>query len=292
MQRITPHLWFDKEAAEAADFYTSLFDHSGVKSKSVLHDTPSGSVELVAAEIAGQDFRMISAGPYFKFTPAISFLVACDAADEVDALWRQLSPGGSTLMELGAYPFSPRYGWLQDRYGLSWQLMLAQQPARQKITPTLMFTGAQAGRAEEAVNFYTSVFDRSSVDHMLRRGSEDAAEAAGTVLHAGFALDGYELAAMDSARPHGFGFNEAVSFMVRCETQEEIDRYWNALSADPKAEQCGWLKDKFGLSWQVTPTAMEEMLSSGDRAKIARVTQAFLKMKKFDIETLKRAYAG
>src|SRR5689334_16893740 len=192
MQRITPHLWFDKEAGEAASFYMSLFDHSRIKNKSVLHDTPSGSVELVAAEIAGQDFRMISAGPFFKFTPAISFLVACDSAEEVDALWRQLSPGGSVRMELGAYPFSPRYGWLQDRYGLSWQLMFAQRPARQKITPTLMFTGAQAGRAEEAINFYTSLFDHSSVDHIMRRGSDDAAEKEGSVQHAGFALDGYE----------------------------------------------------------------------------------------------------
>jgi predicted 3-demethylubiquinone-9 3-methyltransferase (glyoxalase superfamily) len=292
MKAITPHLWFDKEAGEAAELYTSLFDDSAIGNRSVLHDTPSGSVELVAIKLAGQDFRLISAGPFFKFTPAVSFLVACETADEVDALWRQLSAGGSALMEIGAYPFSPRYGWLQDRYGLSWQLMLAERPARQKITPTLMFTGTQAGRAEEAINFYTSIFDGSSLDHIMRRGSEDAAEPEGTVKHAGFTLGGYELAAMDSARAHGFTFNEAISFIVPCETQQEIDRYWSALSADPKSEQCGWLKDKFGLSWQITPTRMEEMLSSRDQAKIARVTQAFLKMKKFDITTLEAAYAG
>ena len=290
MQRITPHLWFDKEAAEAADLYTSVFAKSRIKNKSVLHDTPSGSVELVAVELAGQDFRFISAGPFFKFNRSVSFLVACDNADEVDALWRPLSAGGSALMELGAYPFSRRYGWLQDRYGVSWQLMFAEgRPIRQKITPTLMFTGPQAGRAEEAVNFYTSIFDRSSIDHIMRYGSGDAPDREGTVRHAGFALDGYELAAMDSARAHDVAFNEAVSFIVNCETQREVDRYWSSLSADPKAEQCGWLKDKFGLSWQVVPTLMEEMLSSDDQAKIARVTQAFLKMKKFDIAALKAA---
>src|SRR5690349_10609611 len=165
MPRITPHLWFDKEAGQAAELYTSLFEGSRITSRSMLHDTPSGSVELVAADIAGQPFRMISAGPLFKFTPAVSFLVACDSADQVDALWRTLFEGGSALMELGSYPFSRRYGWLQDRYGLSWQLMFAERPVRQKITPTLMFTGAQAGRAEEAIKFYTSVFDGSSVDH-------------------------------------------------------------------------------------------------------------------------------
>jgi predicted 3-demethylubiquinone-9 3-methyltransferase (glyoxalase superfamily) len=94
-----------------------------------------------------------------------------------------------------------------------------------------------------------------------------------------------------SAGPH-FKFNEAVSFMIRCQTQEEIDYYWAKLSAVPQAEQCGWLKDKFGLSWQVTATAMDEMLSKGTPEQVARVTQAFLKMKKFDIATLQRAYDG
>jgi predicted 3-demethylubiquinone-9 3-methyltransferase (glyoxalase superfamily) len=95
---------------------------------------------------------------------------------------------------------------------------------------------------------------------------------------------------MDSAREHKFAFNEAISFIVPCDTQEEIDYFWGKLSADPKAEQCGWLKDKYGLSWQITPTIMNEMLGGRDQERIARVTQAFLKMKKFDIDALKRAY--
>jgi predicted 3-demethylubiquinone-9 3-methyltransferase (glyoxalase superfamily) len=101
-----------------------------------------------------------------------------------------------------------------------------------------------------------------------------------------------EFAAMDSAHAHNFTFNEAISFMVYCDSQEEIDYYWEELSADPKAEQCGWLKDTYGLSWQIVPTVMDKMLSHNDPKKTARVTEAFLKMKKFDIAKLEEAYEG
>src|SRR5687768_3411529 len=160
MEKITLHLWFDKEAKEAGAFYTSVFENSRIKNTTTLHDTPSGSVDIVTIELAGQEFTLLSAGPLFKFTPAISFLVTCETKDEVDALWNELSRGGTPLMELGAYPFSERYGWTQDRFGLSWQLYFGQ-PVRQKITPVLMFTEQQSGKAEEAINFYTSVFHDS-----------------------------------------------------------------------------------------------------------------------------------
>ncbi len=290
MPKITPHLWFDKEARQGAELYTSLFPNSKIKSAKVLSDTPSGSVELVSIELAGQEFMMLSAGPLYKFTPAISFLVACNTKEEVDSLWSGLSKGGSALMELGAYPFSERYGWLQDRFGLSWQLMFTgDQPVKRKITPTLMFVGQQAGKAEEALNFYSSVFPNSSVGHILPYGKNEAPDAEGTVKHAAFTLSGHQFAAMDSARTHNFSFNEAISLMVLCDTQDEIDHYWGKLSADPKSEQCGWLKDHYGVSWQITPTVLGELLGDKDKAKVARVTEAFLKMKKFDIAKLREA---
>jgi predicted 3-demethylubiquinone-9 3-methyltransferase (glyoxalase superfamily) len=293
MPTITPHLWFDKDAKAAADLYTSLFKHSKIKDVTTLHNTPSGSVDLVTIELAGQEFKLISAGPLFKFTPAVSFLVACDTKDEVDALWNELSKGGSALMELGEYPFSERYGWTQDRYGLSWQVMFAgDRKIEQKITPTLMFVGKQCGRAEEAINFYTSVFHNAKVGHIFRYDKNQEPDKEGTIKHAGIVLEGESFAVMDSARAHNFTFNEAFSFMVSCNNQEEIDYFWAKLSADPKSEQCGWLKDKFGLSWQIVPTLMGEMLRDKDEAKLARVTQAFLKMKKFDIAKLKEAYQG
>jgi predicted 3-demethylubiquinone-9 3-methyltransferase (glyoxalase superfamily) len=291
MQKITPHLWFDKEANKAAEFYTSLFKDSKIKNKATLHNTPSGTVDLFAIELLGQEFRLLNAGPLFKFTPAVSFLVACATKQEVDALWRELSKCGSALMELGGYPFSERYGWTMDRFGLSWQLMfMGGREITQQIIPTLMFVGEQCGRAEEAINFYTSVFSNAKVGHVLRYGENEEPDKGGTIKHGGVALEAQSFAVMDSARAHNFTFNEAISFIVSCNTQEEIDYFWSKLSADPKAEQCGWLKDKFGLSWQVVPTVMDEMLSDKDPAKLARVTQEFLKMKKFDIAKLQQAY--
>src|SRR5687768_6769519 len=184
MEKITLHLWFDKEAKEAGAFYTSLFESSRVKNTTTLHNTPSGSVDIVTIELSGQEFTLLSAGPLFKFTPAISYLVACRTREEVDALWGRLSKGGSALMELGQYPFSEKYGWVQDRYGVSWQVMFAgDRRIKQKITPTLMFTGKQSGKAEGAIRFYASVFDGASVGDIVRYGKGEEPDQEGTIKH-------------------------------------------------------------------------------------------------------------
>ena len=301
MQKITPHLWFDKEAREAAELYTNIIPNSRIENIATLHNTPSGDCDLVSFELSGQPFMAISAGPLFKFNASISFHLRCKAKSEIDAIWKRLSQGGKVLMPLGAYPFSERFGWLEDKYGLSWQVIFAGDAAAgQKISPVLMFVGRVCGKAEEALNFYTSVFGSSPAAtsagkrteaHLLARyGKGEEPDKEGAVRYASFALLGQEFGALDSARDHKFTFNEAISFIVPCDTQEEIDFFWEKLSADPKAEQCGWLKDKYGLSWQIAPTIMNELLTSKDQERIARVTQAFLKMKKFNIQDLKRAY--
>jgi predicted 3-demethylubiquinone-9 3-methyltransferase (glyoxalase superfamily) len=293
MQKITPHLWFDTEAVEAAGFYASVLPDSRVTDVTTIHDTPSGDTDVVSFELWGQPFMAISAGPLFRFTPAVSFLISCTTAEEVDALWARLADRGTALMPPGSYPFSERYGWTEDRYGLSWQIMLAgEERSAQRITPTLMFVGDVCGKAEEAITFYTSVFPNSKVGPIVRYGEGEEPDEEGTIKHADFVLEGDGFAAMDSARVHDFGFNEAISFLVSCENQEEIDRYWDSLSAVPEAEQCGWLKDRYGLSWQVVPHAMHEMLRTGTKEQIARVTEAFLEMKKFDLAELQRAYEG
>lgn len=293
MQKITPHLWFDREALEAAGFYISVFKDSIQNSTTKLHGTPSSRVDIVSIDLMGQEFTLISAGPFFKFNPSVSFLVACREKSDVDMLWEKLSEGGSALMELGQYPFSERYGWVQDRYGLSWQIMfMGGYDIKQNITPTLMFTDKQWGKAEDAINFYASVFRDSEVRDILRYRKGEEPDRVRTIKHASFRLGGMEFAAMDSARVHDFAFNEAISFVVHCETQDEIDYYWERLSADQQAEQCGWLKDRYGVSWQIVPTILEQMLRDQDGEKVARVTEAFLKMKKFDIEALVRAYKG
>lgn len=293
MRRIVPHLWYDTEASEAAKLYASVFAESRILGSTKLEGTPSGTAEIVSAKFWDLEFQLLSAGPYFKFTPAISFLVACDSPAEVDRIWRPLREGGSELMPLDTYPFSGHYGWLQDRYGLSWQVMfMGDLKYRQRITPTLMFTGSVCGAAEEALQFYTSVFGGSSVDMIARYEEGEGPDAPGTVKHGAFTLEGMSFAAMDSAYVHGFTFNEAISFIVYCDTQEDIDYFWERLSAHPEAEQCGWLKDRYGVSWQIVPTAMDRMMSTTDKAAQQRVTEAFLGMKKFDIAELERAARG
>lgn len=293
MARITPHLWFDKEAVEAADFYTSTFPDSKVTGVSKITDTPSGDCDIVSFELCGQPFMAISAGPHFTFTPAISFLVRCATTREVDELWEKISEGGSALLPLDSYFFSERYGWTSDRYGLTWQVMYdSDGEIDQKIVPSLMFVGDVAGKAEEAANLYTSVFPNSSVGHVDRYGEGQEPDQPGTVAHLYADLDGSKIAAMDSAREHDFEFNEAVSLMVGCEDQAEIDHFWEQMSAVPEAEQCGWIKDRFGVSWQIVPDALDELLNRGTEEQRDRVTQAFLQMKKFDLAELESAFEG
>ncbi|HEY0010853.1 MAG TPA: VOC family protein [Candidatus Paceibacterota bacterium] len=288
MQKIVPHLWFNTQAKEATTFYTSLFPNSRITAAKVIKDTPSGDCDILSFELMGYEFMSISAGPYFTLNPSISFMVGCEGADEVSRLWSALAEGGKVLMELGAYPWSEQYGWVQDRFGVSWQLAVGKP----SIVPSLMFTGDAAGKAEDAIRHYTSVLPDSKVGDIMPYGAGEEPSVEGTVKYGTFTLAGQEFVAMDSAGPHDFGFNEAVSLVVRCETQEEIDQYWEKLSAVPESEQCGWLKDQFGVSWQIIPTAMDRMMREGDAEAAGRVTQAFLGMKKFDIAALEAAYQG
>jgi predicted 3-demethylubiquinone-9 3-methyltransferase (glyoxalase superfamily) len=299
-QRITPHLWYEKEAKEAAAFYTSLFPKSRITNVTTLHDTPSGDTDIVSFELGGQPFMAMSAGPLFKFNPSISFIVNFDPSKErnarksLDRMWKKLSVGGKVLMPLQEYPFSKWYGWLEDKYGLSWQLILTDPEGEERplITPALMFVGKRAGHTEEAIDFYLSLFKDERAGAMNRYPEGMEPDKEGTVQFADFKLKDTWFAAMDSARRHDFDFNEAISLIVYCDDQEEIDYYWDRLSAVPESEQCGWLKDKFGVSWQIVPTAMDRMMATGTREQIDRVTQALLPMKKLIIADLEKAYKG
>jgi predicted 3-demethylubiquinone-9 3-methyltransferase (glyoxalase superfamily) len=291
-QKIVPHIWFDKEAVQAAHYYVSIFPASQITSATVLRDTPSGDTDIVSFVLAGYAFQAISAGPVFKLNPSVSFTVNCATASEVDALWAKLADGGQALMPLDTYSFNPRFGWVQDRFGVSWQLAVSEAETfgKPSITPSLLFVGANCGKAEEAIGFYTSVFRDSAVGHVLRHGPDQAPDQEGTVMHADFVLESQRFAVGDSAWPHEFAFNEAISFIVNCDSQAEIDAYWERLSAVPEAEQCGWLKDRYGLSWQIVPAVMEEMMLTGSPEQIARITRAFMPMKKLDLAVLRSAY--
>lgn len=290
MQKILPHIWFDTEAKEAAAFYVTLFSDSQMKSVTTLKDTPSGDSDIVSFTLAGQDFMAISAGPIFQLNPSISFFVVFDSESEIQTVWDKLVEGAKVLMPYDTYPWAHKYGWLQDKYGLSWQLSMSEHhQLEQKITPMLMYTGSVAGKTQEAIEYYTHVFPHSSTE-MVVPYTEGEGDQAGFIKHSRFTLCGANFMAMDSSAPHDFTFNEALSFVVNCDTQEEIDRYWEMLSAVPESEQCGWLKDKFGVSWQIVPAAMQKMMSESTPEQRARVTQAFLKMKKMDIQALEEAY--
>lgn len=294
MQKITPHLWFDTKAVEASNWYVSLFGRdSKVTHTSKLSGTPSGEVDVVSFELWGFRFDAISAGPYFKPNPAISISVQCHDEEEIDRLYSALLEGGSELMPLQVYPWSKKYGWVNDKYGFSWQLNLPENASEygDRICPFLMYTKDMAGKAEEAMNFYASIFPQSKVRFIARfENGEPSPE--GSVKHGEFELFGQTFMALDGFGPHNFVFNEAVSLLVRCDTQEEIDAYWEKLSADKNAEQCGWLKDKYGVSWQITPSVMDRMTQEGTSEQKARVTAAFLAMKKFDIAKLQQAFDG
>jgi predicted 3-demethylubiquinone-9 3-methyltransferase (glyoxalase superfamily) len=159
----------------------------------------------------------------------------------------------------------------------------------QKIAPCLWFDS----EAEEAANLYVSIFDNSKIGNISRycnEGFEIHGRPAGSVMTVEFELEGQRFTALNGGPI--FKFTEAVSFQISCETQAQIDHFWSKLGAGGQEGPCGWLKDKFGLSWQVTPTILPQMLMSGDAAAAGRVTKAFLQMKKFDIAALKRAYEG
>jgi predicted 3-demethylubiquinone-9 3-methyltransferase (glyoxalase superfamily) len=281
-------------------FYCSVFPDSQITGAVALHDTPSGDCDFVSFTVWGHPFMAISAGPHFKFNPSISFMVNFDPSrDEnarkmIDEVWSKLSESGTALMPLDKYPFSERYGWIQDKYGVTWQLMLTNPDGepRPEIIPSLLFVGENCGKVEEAREFYLSVFRNAKAGALVRYGPGQEPNREGTVMFSDFMLENTWFTAMDSALGHPFNFNEAISLLVNCETQEEIDYYWEKLSAVPEAEQCGWLKDKYGVSWQISPTLLDEMMTKGTPEQRDRVIQSFLKMKKFNLAELEKAFQG
>jgi predicted 3-demethylubiquinone-9 3-methyltransferase (glyoxalase superfamily) len=275
---IHPCLWFDGNAKEAATFYCSLFPNSAITV-----DTPM----VVNFKLNGKKIMGLNGGPMFRINPAISLFVNCTSIEQTNELWDKLIDGGKALMAIDKYPWSERYGWVQDRFGLTWQVSVATgEDPQAKITPSLLFTGHQFGHAEEAITLYSSLFSDSGTDMLVHYPDGDA--NAGKVMYAAFHLDNYDLIAMDGPGVHEYTFNEGVSLVVECETQEEIDHFWNKLTENGGQEsRCGWLKDKFGVSWQIIPNIIGQLMSDPEKGK--RVMQAVMQMKKLDIATMVNA---
>lgn len=269
MRKITPFLWFESGAQEAVALYTSLFEEP-------------------KALRQGEDFIAMDGGQT-PFTPAISFFAQCASPAEVDRAWEKLSPGGTVLMPLDRYPWSERYGWIQDRFGVTWQILVS--PRTERLAPCLMYVGKQHGKAEEAMQFYSSQFDDSGVEAVARY-EEGEGDTPGMVKHAAFRLAGQPFIALDSGLPHPFTFSQATSLLVRCDSQEEIDRLWERFTAEGEEGQCGWLKDRYGVSWQIVPPVLGRLLQDPDRERAKRVLDAMLQMKKIDIAKIEAAAAG
>lgn len=296
---IAPCLWFDNEAESAADFYTDVFPDSRVTAIARYPESfdnpggkPRGSVMTVELDLAGTTFTALNGGPQFTINPTISFFVRTDDVATADHIATTLGDGGSYLMELGEYPWSPRYAWVQDRFGVSWQVMAAPE-ARKPIAifPCLMFAGEAHGHAEEALRHYAGMFPGGSVEALERYTEEDGGSR-DSVKHGRISLEGHPLVAMDSHLEHDARFNEAVSLQIYCRDQDEIDHFWSALCEGGDEGPCGWLHDRFGVSWQVVPTSFVEMIEAGDGGGVGyeRAFEAMLEMKKLDIAALEAAY--
>jgi predicted 3-demethylubiquinone-9 3-methyltransferase (glyoxalase superfamily) len=295
---IVPCIWFDGQAEQAAAFYTRIFPESRITATSHFPESgenppgkPPGSVLTVEFELAGRVFTAINGGPDFTPNPSISFFVLADTPEKAERLYGVLADGGEALMPLDTYPWSQRYGWVKDRFGVSWQVMAGQrEPGTATIVPCLMFAGTQHGRAEEAMNAYTRVFPESRVGLVERYAAGEGPP--GTVKHGRFALAGQEMVAMDSHVSHDVTFSEALSLQVMCRDQTEIDHYWASLSEGGEAGPCGWLKDRFGVSWQVVPRNIKHWMTSTNAGARDRVFRAIMGMTKMDIAALARAFEG
>jgi predicted 3-demethylubiquinone-9 3-methyltransferase (glyoxalase superfamily) len=282
MQKITPFLWFDDQAEEAINFYVSLFKKAKMVNANRDQD---GRIFTATFQLEDLEISALNGGPQFKFTPSVSFFVTCETEAEIDELWQKLSEGGQVLMPLDTYPFSEKFGWLQDKYGLSWQLSVGS--SAQKITPFFMYVGDH-GQAEEAMALYTSLFADSRILNLERFG-EGEGGVVGAVKLATFVLNGQPFMAIDGGAGHAFTFTEANSFFVNCASQAEVDDLWQKFTAEGEESMCGWLKDKFGVSWQIIPSALMEMLGDEDPEKAKRVMDAMLQMQKIDIQKLEAA---
>ena len=293
MKNIQSFIWFNNEAEDAAALYTSTFKNSGnvnsnwAKTLSTMPST-NGKPMGVTIEINGHQFVLFNGGPAFHLTASISFSVYCTSESEIDSIWKKLSDGGNVRMELQKYPFSEKYGWAEDKFGVNWQLSLSKEA--RPVTPSFLFSGAQQGNAEKAVNFWTKQLPNSSVGFAAKY--EKGHEFEGQIMFSTFTLNGQSFNAMDAGRPMDIPFTEGISMFVNCDDQQEVDCFWNGLSEGGRTDQCGWLKDPFGVSWQIIPTALGRLMGDKDREKAGRVFQAMMKMTKLDVAKLEEAYAG
>ncbi len=274
MQTVTPCIWCNGTADEAADFYTGVFPNSAIvqteryPTEGLLdfQEPLAGKTLTQLLDLNGYRMMLINAGDEFRPNPAISFFVNVDPGivDDprgfIDDLWAKLADGGVVLMPLDSYDHSQYYGWVADRFGVSWQIMLTNPGGEPRpfIVPDLMFCGPNQNRATEAVDTYVGLFRDARLGARVRYPSAQGPVTTESVLFSDFTVQGEWLAAMDSGVEQDFTFTEGVSLMVAVDGQEEIDRLWAVLAHEE--QPCGWCRDEFGVSWQIVPDNLDDLL--------------------------------
>lgn len=276
---IFPCIWFNQNGGEAAKFYISVF-----KNSKITIDTSM----VVNIEIEGQKLMFLSVGPQFKPNQTLSLMLMCESHEEVEEYYNKLSENGKVMMGLDSYPWSEKYAWVEDQYGISWQLNYASEKATQKFSPVMMFTGNNAGKCREAISFYTEIFPNSKIEGIMDY-PEGQGEPAGNIAHSQFQIDNFMMMAMDSSHDHKVHFTEGTSMVVMTDNQEETDFYWNKLSENGEESMCGWLKDQYGFSWQITPKRLIELTNNGNPETSKKAFDAMLKMKKIIIKDIEDA---
>jgi len=275
---IYPCIWFDNQAKAAAEFYCSAFPDTKLQCETAM---------VTLFSIRGKVFMGLDGGPQHKPNPSVSFFQVFETEDELNKAWEILSASGKVLMPLDTYPWSSKYGWLEDQFGVSWQLSLAMAAGEDAdVFPSLMFTGEQNGKAQQAIDFYTNLFPNSSVA-LISKYEAGEHDTEGNIKHAQIYLNGYRVALMESSMEHKFDFNWGVSLVVNCQTQQEIDYYWDKIAERGKPSMCGWTQDEFGLWWQIVPASLGTYMN--DPVKAPKVMDAFMKMTKFNIAELEQA---
>ncbi len=240
-------------------------------------------------EVEGQTLMFLNGGPMFRPNLTLSLMMMCQSREEAESYYKALSENGKVMMPLDSYPWSDCYAWVEDQYGISWQIYFTEEAYRQKFSPVMMFTGANNGKCKEAIDYYTNIFPDSTVGGIMEY-TEGQGDTAGNVAHARFVINDYVMMAMDSSHDHKAQFSEGTSITIMTRDQEETDYYWNRLTAEGEESRCGWLKDKYGFSWQIVPHRLIELTNTHEVEKARKAFGAMMKMNKIIIRDIEDAY--